>query len=68
MSTTHHINIPDNTFKYPFCYGMLSSLMINLEIEVETSKKYGLPVSIKSLEDLIARYKAIDDALNATKI
>jgi hypothetical protein len=64
MSTT--INIPDKTFKYPFCYGMISALMIELECELDCAKKYGRPVNTKCLEDMIARYKSVDDALNAT--
>jgi len=64
MSTT--ITIPDKTFKYAFCYGHLSALMIELEMEVEIAKKYGRTVDSKRLEGIVSRYKAVDDALNAS--
>lgn len=64
MSTT--ITIPDKNFKYPFCYGNLSALMIELECELDCAKKYKRAIDMERVEKLLARFRAVDDALNAT--
>jgi len=64
MSTT--ITIPDKTFKYAFCYGHLSALMIELEIELGSAKAYKRPIDMERIATLLNRYKAVDDALNAS--
>lgn len=66
MNSTTTIKIPDPNFKYPFCYGMLSGLMIQLENELKVAEIRRCPVRVERLAELLAQYKAVDDALNAT--